>query len=91
MKISKIIPIFKKGDSEDVNNYRPIAVTSAFSKVYEQIFLARLEHHLKSNNYIVENQHGFQKGKSTVTALFNFVEKMYSSLEDKAKLNAIFV
>jgi hypothetical protein len=33
MKISKIIQIFKKGEKEDATNYRPNAITSAFSKV----------------------------------------------------------
>jgi hypothetical protein len=35
MKKTKIIPIFKKGDKNDASNYRPIAITSVFSKVYE--------------------------------------------------------
>jgi hypothetical protein len=38
MKIDKVIPVFKKGDTEDLNNYRPIVMTSSVSKVYEKIF-----------------------------------------------------
>lgn len=55
MKISKIIPIYihtKRVDNEDDNNYSLIAITSAVAKVYEKIFLARLDHHLQINNFV---------------------------------------
>ena len=32
MKISVITPIYKKGKPDDINNYRPIALLSQFSK-----------------------------------------------------------
>ena len=89
MKLAKIIPIYKKGDKEDASNYRPIAITSSFSKVYEKVFLARLQHHFDKNNIINPQQHGFQKGKSTLTALFDFAEQIYNSLGAREKLNVI--
>jgi len=89
MKIAKIIPIFKKGDKEDACNYRPISITSSFSKVYEKIFLHRLQFHFEHNNVINPQQHGFQKGKSTVTALFDFAQEVYSSMGAREKINVI--
>jgi hypothetical protein len=89
MKLNKVIPLFKKGDKEDLNNYRPIAMSSSVSKIYEKIFLNRLENHLQVNNYVSPQQHGFQKGKSTLTALYDFVEIVYNSLEAREKLNVI--
>jgi hypothetical protein len=89
MKKNKIIPIYKKGDKHDASNYRPIAITSALSKVYEKVFLTRLEHHLSNNNILIPEQHGFLKGKSTVTALFDFVTEVYGALEAKDKINVI--
>ena len=32
MKKAKISPLFKKGDKQDIQNYRPIAILSVFSK-----------------------------------------------------------
>jgi hypothetical protein len=89
MKLAKIIAIYKKGEKEDANNYRPIAITSSFSKVFEKIFLNRLEYHFEQNNIINPQQHGFQKNKSTVTALFDFASQIYNSIDAREKINVI--
>ena len=36
-KTAKVIPIFKSGERDDYNNYRPISLLSSFSKVFEKI------------------------------------------------------
>lgn len=40
-KLARICPVFKKDSRNNITNYRPIAILSAFSKVYE-ILLYRL-------------------------------------------------
>ena len=60
-KVSKIIPIFKKGDKNKIGNYRPIANLCAGSKVFEKLILKQI-HYLESKNLLDltgKQQHGF--------------------------------
>ena len=72
---SVIIPLIKNkcGDHTDKNNYRPIALSSIISKVFEHIIAERLEVYLWTN----DNQFGFKSGHSTdlcIYALSEFIE-----------------
>ena len=72
---SVVVPLVKNknGDLSDKNNYRPIALSSAISKVFENIILHRLEEYL----WTTDNQFGFKSGHSTdlcVYALTEFIE-----------------
>jgi len=66
-KISKIIPIFKKGAKDNISNYRPISNISSLSKVFERGIIAKLKL-VPEDQLFGTNQHAFRKGSSTITA-----------------------
>jgi potassium voltage-gated channel Eag-related subfamily H protein 8 len=39
LKIAKVVPVHKKGDKRDIQNYRPIALLSFFSKLLEILMI----------------------------------------------------
>jgi hypothetical protein len=68
--ISKVIPIFKKGDPKNVENYRPISNLCSTSKLFEKLILLRIQE-IELNSKIDltgKSQHGFKKKHSTNTA-----------------------
>ncbi len=69
LKSTRVIPIHKAGDTTNCDNYRPISLVNAFSKILEKIVSTKLTQHLEQNNLIYEHQYGFLKGKSTEHAL----------------------
>lgn len=91
LKLSKVIPIFKKGDQCEASNYRPISQISTFSKVIEKLVLTRLIDHLTYNNLLTSQQHGFTKNKSTSTALIYFIEYIIDQIESKNTTTAILL
>ena len=56
-----IIPIFKKGDRKDLNNYRGITLSSCVSKIFNRIIADTLSAFLENNNTLSEVQGGFRK------------------------------
>ena len=54
------VPIFKSGNVSEANNYRPISLLPAISKVFEKIIYIRLTRFLKHTNQLDNNQFGFR-------------------------------
>ncbi|KAA5577666.1 hypothetical protein F3G14_18910, partial [Acinetobacter baumannii] len=69
-KSSKVVPVFKKGATSNVSNYRPISILSCIPKLFESLVCPFITQHL--NNFISEHQHGFRKGHSVETNLVSF-------------------
>ena len=62
--------IFKKGDVEDPDNYRGIAIGSVLGKIFSLILLNRLESVVQISHPISPNQIGFKKGHRTSDHIF---------------------
>lgn len=81
LKTALIKPIHKKGDPKLIDNYRPISLLPGFSKLFELAMLSRMMFFIKECNLIRQNQHGYLKGKSTQTAIFEFVRRVLEHME----------
>jgi hypothetical protein len=62
---ARIIPIVKPGKegSDEVNNYRPISLLDAGSKVLEKLLINRINQHAYSRGHMNENHFGFRPQK----------------------------
>ena len=47
VSLVKVLPIFKTGDPEKLENYRPISILPAFSKLYEKVVYNRIYRYLQ--------------------------------------------
>ena len=88
---SIIVPIHKKGDPTNPDNYRGICLSSIFCKVFTSIVTARLQSWAETNNLIVEEQAGFRAGYSTVDNMFILQGIIQRYLSRKRKLYTAFV
>jgi len=91
LKSAVVIPIFKKGDPHCLENYRPVSLLSSFTKIFEIAMGRRIIEFLRNDNILHSNQHGFLKGKSCETAIFQFLQKIIGNLESKCFALGIFV
>lgn len=91
LKQSKIVPIYKKGDRTSINNYRPIAILSFFSKVIEKCFTTRLTNYLTKFAVLSPNQFGFRARYSTNLALVSFTDKIKSMIDHGRYAGSLFI
>ena len=67
---SIIVPLHKKGNRDDPNNYRGISLTSTLSKVFLHIMNNRLQEWTEDHELVTEDQAGFRRGYSTIDNIF---------------------
>ena len=66
----RIVPIFKKGDNLDTNNYRGICILSCLGKLFTRMLNTRMEAWAESQHILTDAQYGFRKGRGTADCLF---------------------
>ena len=83
LKISKVIPVHKKGDTDCLSNYRPIALLPIFAKIFEKALCSRLQGFLDRTNFFSASQYGFRKNHNTIDALLELVGRTVISIDQK--------
>lgn len=69
-KLSKIAPIYKgSGNRNDFNNFRPIALQSVLSKLFEKHLFNEIFVYLEKNHILSNFQFGFKPKNSCTDAL----------------------
>ena len=91
MKIAKVAPIYKKGDKNDVNNYRPISVLSQFNQLFERLLSKRFMSFFEKFNIITKKQFGFLKKHCTEHAILNPKEYIIDRLEKNEAMALLFL
>lgn len=90
LKLSIIKPLFKKGDKDDINNYRPITLIPILSKIYERCMYRRLIDFCNKFRIISDEQFGFQKNKSTTLATFSLMKAILSNVNNNQITTGLF-
>ncbi|GAB0204157.1 mitochondrial enolase superfamily member 1 [Grus japonensis] len=88
-RLANVTPIYKKGWKEDSGNYRPVSLTSVPGKVMEQIILSAIVWHIQDNQGIRPSQHGFMKGRSCLTNLISFYDKVTCLVNEEKAVDAV--
>ena len=90
LKIGKVTPLYKAGDSSDFSNYRPISVFPCFSKILEHIIYNRVYIYLQKNKILYYKQFGFHAGRSTDHAIIQLLHQIYENFEENKFMLGVF-
>ena len=90
-KDAGVTPLFKKGKKSDPTNYRPVSLTSIVCKIMESIIKDEISEHLVKHSLIRPSQHGFMAGRSCLTNLLDFMEKVTEALDKSNAVDIIYL
>ena len=89
-KMSYVTPIPKKPPYSSPENYRPVSITSVLARIFEKLLKKRIVNHLTEHRIIPDFQHGFQRGKSTVTAMLHCVNDWTNYLDNDCPVDVVY-
>ena len=85
-KIGKVSPLFRNGEKDDRNSYRPISVLPSIARVFEKIIHKQLLDFSNSNKLLSTKQWGFRNLHSTVLAHLNSSNNWYINIDKGAQM-----
>ena len=90
LKLAKVVPIFKSGESDTVINYIPISVLSFFLKIFEKNMYNYVINFINKKNATYKCQFGFRNNHSTQHAIITLVDTIISSLDSGDIIIGVF-
>ncbi len=79
-KLAHIVPVHKKGCKENIENYRPISLTSLVMKTFERVIKEELL--IRTRLMLDQRQHDFLANKSCNTNMAHFTDNVALSLNE---------
>jgi len=73
--------MLRQSSKRAVENYRPVSLTSQCSKLFEAIVRDSLTECLESNCTIIDSQHGFRTGRSCMSNLLSFLDRVSEGVD----------
>ena len=70
-------------------NYRPVALTSHITKVFDRVVRRWLVTHLEENDLLPEGQHGFSAKRSCLTQLLTYWDIILDQMEQGKGVDSI--
>ena len=89
-KFAIVKPVHKIGKLDEMNNYRPISLLPAISKILESIMYKRLLQHLETNKILTPAQYGFRTNVHINDAIFNLLNNITHLLDQRKHVGGIF-
>lgn len=86
-KIAKVIPLYKnKGEPTKIENYRPISLLPALSKIAEKVLSKQIYAYFELFNIFPRNQFGFRSGRSTEQAVIQLITEIELAKKTKTDI-----
>ena len=86
-----IVPTFKKGDKQNITNYRPVSLLLICVKPFERIIYDNMLKYFLDNNLISPKQSGFRPGDSCINQLLSITHDIFTSFDNGLEVRGVFL
>ena len=83
LKIARVCPVYKSGQSDLIDNYRPISSLPVFSKIFERLTLNRMQSFISLLDILTPCQFGFRKVRNTSLAVIKPISHVVQAYHQK--------
>ena len=90
-KNAKIVPVYKSGSVSELDNYRPISILPAISKIAERLVHDQLAKFLEDSSLLSRTQFGFRSKYSTSLAVTYFTDTIRKEMDSGKLTGAVFI
>jgi hypothetical protein len=87
----KIVPIPKKGDKLDLNNFRGISILPAIAKLFNALLASRLTASLEKHRRLVPEQAGFRPDEEGMAQVVSLMEILQRRKENGDRTLLLFI
>ena len=91
LKVSKVVPVYKKLERTNPSNYRPISLLSVFSKIIEKLMHKRLYSYLTRYQILFDLQLEFSENHSTTLALIEIIDNIRKEVDGGNSVLGIYL
>jgi hypothetical protein len=88
--MSRVVPLHKKGDPNNLTNYRPISIVPIMGKIIEKILFEQLYEYSETKYILSPFQFGFRQGRCTTSAIQELVSRVISGFENSKYVGGTF-
>ena len=90
-KTGQVAPVFKPGDRDNLNTYRPITVLPTIARVSEKLIYQQLYQFLDKHKILGKQQYGFRSLHSTALALSQATNHWFMNIDNGSINSVVFL
>ena len=90
-KQAKVVPLFKSGNKDDLDNYRPISILPILPKILEKAVFHQPHSYRSKNSFLPPYQSGFRASHSTQLAITFLIDKIRGRMDKGLLTGAMFI
>ena len=90
-KKGNIIPIHKKGEKQNIENYRTVSLLPICGKIFERLTFNEMFKYFSVNKLFSKNQSGFEPGDPCINQILSITNEIFAPFDNGLEVRSVFL